>query len=293
MPIVRLHVPYHADRLGKGFQERSEERKHHVVEEANLGLRDPRLVAIHQEGDAVEAELLLPVALLEELRLQAVHPAQVLVPAQGQVAQVRTLDRKLQHDVRVPRRSRSHGAVTLGLGEALEVLEQPAVLRHVRGQDQVHDEAPEVEGLLRAQALHEVQLRLQQQPPSRRHVVLLIRAAVVVGDGPLGLRLDQEVVRDAQVLKVVHRGGQHRREHDEATPSGRLLHHLHQANFHGIQQAAVCEQHVREVQHGGTVGPIVVLVRVRVACLDSQEILLQLVRIQPEHLHQAMPVDQV
>lgn len=63
---------------------------------ACLRFGDAALGAVHEGGDG-HAQLLLQVTLPEELLLQSPHPALVHWPAGGQVAQVCTLQRHLQH----------------------------------------------------------------------------------------------------------------------------------------------------------------------------------------------------
>mmetsp|Transcript_119564 Transcript_119564/g.298190 ORF Transcript_119564/g.298190 Transcript_119564/m.298190 type:complete len:246 (-) Transcript_119564:1390-2127(-) len=229
--MIRFHGADHRACAREGLPQQAEKGRHDEVEKTELVLRRPRLVAVHQKRDALPPELLFLVALREELLLEPARPAQVGAPTERQVPHICALQRQLQCQGALSGCCCREGAVTGRVGRrcapavdhVFESLLDPSVLGHVRGQDHVHDQRPKLPEFCLAQRLQEVVTWLEEQAEGRSHVVLLIRAPVIVHNGFRIGRLDHEVVRYTLMLEVVHHGCQQASEHHELRPPRPIL----------------------------------------------------------------------
>mmetsp|Transcript_17852 Transcript_17852/g.45036 ORF Transcript_17852/g.45036 Transcript_17852/m.45036 type:complete len:603 (-) Transcript_17852:971-2779(-) len=300
-----LIVLSHCVQLGPAAREHLAEgrvqRQRHDVEEARLRLGDAAARAVHQRAHR-QALGLLQVALPEQLLLQQRHPAAMHRARCSQVAQVRALERHLQHQrllvvvhrlVRLPpavhRRVRrpaqrlaaaapaGPAAVELHLG--LEHAVDGKVLLHVRRQHHVDDLLADHLAHLVRHLGHEVVLVAVHELEGGRQVVVLHGRAVVVQHGQRVAHADEVVVVHALVLVVVDDGRQVAR------------HQRRLVAVPVVDEAAADDQHVQRLQHVRRVDAVVVRV-VGVPVLNLHQELDQLVLVQPPLVHDLAALEQ-
>mmetsp|Transcript_117352 Transcript_117352/g.336652 ORF Transcript_117352/g.336652 Transcript_117352/m.336652 type:complete len:277 (+) Transcript_117352:842-1672(+) len=226
------------------------------------------------------------------------------LPLQGEVAQVTALDGHLQQQRRVSVRGgherRGGGNVAgfaagarlarAGVGECLG---DRGAVGHVSAEDDGDHQAPQLAAGPSRERSQEVAFGAPQHLKSRRDMVVLVHVDVVVAHGALVGGTHEELVGDALVLEVMHRSSQQASQLNKrhSLDTAQVLPLKSPGDQRG--KIGMLQQRMHDVEHGGSMGAIVVGVRVVVAPLDFLQEATELVAVHAKVLDEAGPGQQV